>query len=98
MTAKNSIVDANGNELREAPGFLPYLYRVVLYSIIFRFLLTLRGFIQEALPEKEKPPKPDARDLETTQSVRMGLGVQDSQPDPEPQGANFATDHTRPSD
>lgn len=66
VTAKNIIVDANGNELREAHGFLTYLYRVVLYSIIFGALLTLRGFIQTALPEKEKPANPDAAAMEAT--------------------------------
>lgn len=52
-------MDADDNKLRDANGFLTYTYCVLLYSVIYGALLTLRGFIERAIPEKEKPTKPE---------------------------------------
>ncbi len=45
VTRDNIIVDAEGNELRDINDFLTFLYRLVLYSVIYGVLITLRGFL-----------------------------------------------------
>lgn len=45
VTGDNIIVDADGNELRNINDFLTFFYRLVLYSVIYGVLITLRGFL-----------------------------------------------------
>ena len=45
VTGNNIIVDAEGNELRDINDFLTFFYRLVLYSVIYGVLITLRGFL-----------------------------------------------------
>ncbi len=45
ITGDNIIVDAEGNKLRDINDFLTFLYRLVLYSVIYGVLITLRGFL-----------------------------------------------------
>lgn len=56
-SGSNIVVDGGGNYIRDISGFSVFLYRVVLYSIIFGTLLTLRGFVQKLVPAKKKAPK-----------------------------------------
>jgi hypothetical protein len=45
ISGQSIIVDAEGNKLRDISGLFTFLYRLVLYSVIYGTLITLRGFL-----------------------------------------------------
>lgn len=45
ISGENVIVDADGNKIRDISNFLTFCYRLVLYSVIYGVLITLRGFL-----------------------------------------------------
>lgn len=45
VSGNNVVVDANGEMIYDINDFLPFFYRLALYSIIYGTLLTLRGFL-----------------------------------------------------
>lgn len=48
VSGNNVIVDADGNLIRDVSDFLTLLYRLVLYSVIYGTLTTVRGFLPKA--------------------------------------------------
>lgn len=57
ISGNNFIVDADGNRLRDISDMSPFLYRLVLYSIIYGVLITLRGFFPKMKTDSDSEGK-----------------------------------------
>ncbi|WP_141738830.1 hypothetical protein [Brevibacterium sp. HMSC22B09] len=54
VSGNNVVVDAGGEEIYDINDFLTFFYRLVLFSVIYGTLLTLRSFLPKVSTRKNK--------------------------------------------